>query len=49
MVNSDLVSVGLANMLLSGGWGPHGNSGVGVKTPWNHVDSSHSTSFETAS
>ena len=44
-----LVSVGLANMLLSGGWGPHGNSGVGVRTPWNHVDSSNSTSFETAS
>jgi hypothetical protein len=28
-----LVSAGLANMLLSGGWGPHGNSGVGVSTP----------------
>src|SRR5665811_1890019 len=28
-----LVSVGLAGMLLAGGWGPHGNSGVGVRTP----------------
>jgi hypothetical protein len=36
-------------MLLAGGWGPHGNSGVGVRTPWNHVDTSHSTPFETAS
>jgi hypothetical protein len=36
-------------MLLSGGWGPHGNSGVGVRTPWNHVDPNHSTPFETAS
>jgi hypothetical protein len=44
-----LVSVGLAIMLLAGGWGPHGNSGVGVRTPWNHVDTSHSTPFETAS
>jgi hypothetical protein len=44
-----LVSVGLAVMLLAGGWGPHGNSGVGVRTPWNHVDTSHSTPFETAS
>jgi hypothetical protein len=44
-----LVSVGLAVMLLAGGWRPHGNSGVGVRTPWNHVDTSHSTPFETAS
>jgi len=37
-------------MLLSGGWGPHGNSGVGVSnSPWNHVDPNHSTPFETAS
>jgi hypothetical protein len=28
-----LVSVGLAVMLLAGGWGPHGNSGIGVRTP----------------
>ena len=28
-----LVSVGLADMLLSGSWGPHGNSGVGVSNP----------------
>jgi hypothetical protein len=28
-----LVPAGLANMLLSGGWGPHGNSGVGVRPP----------------
>ena len=32
-----LVSVRLAIMLLAGGWGPHGNSGVGLATPWNHV------------
>src|SRR5664280_295919 len=44
-----LVSVGLAVMLLAGGWSPHGNSGVGVRTPWNHVDTSHSTPFKTAS
>src|ERR1035437_9827908 len=44
-----LVSVRLANMLFSGGWGPHGNSGVGVRTLWNHVDPNHSTLFETAS
>ena len=44
-----LVSVGLANMLLSGGWGPYGNSGVGVRIPWSHVDFSHSTCFEAAS
>jgi hypothetical protein len=30
-------------MLLASGWGPHGNSGVGVRTPWNHVNSTHST------
>ena len=28
-----LVSVRLANMLLSGGWGPHGNSEVGLSNP----------------
>jgi hypothetical protein len=28
-----LVSIRLANMLLSGDWGLHGNSGVGVSTP----------------
>ncbi len=36
-------------MLLSSGWGPHGNSGVGLATPWNHADFNHSTTFETAS
>jgi hypothetical protein len=34
-----LVSVRLANMLLAGSWGPHGNSGVVSATTWNHVDS----------
>lgn len=43
-----LVSVRLANMLLSGDWVPHGNSGVGVRLPWNHVDPNHSAPFETA-
>ena len=28
-----LVSPGLANMLLAGGWGPHGGSGVGLSNP----------------
>ena len=36
-------------MLLSSGWGPHGNSGVGLATPWNHLNPDHSTPFETAS
>jgi hypothetical protein len=31
-----LVSVRLANMLLAGSWGPHGNSRVGVS---NHLES----------
>ena len=47
-----LVSGGLANTLLSGGWDPHGNSrgeGGGVRPPWNQVDPNHSTPFKTAS
>jgi len=44
-----LVSARLANMLLSGGWGPHGDSGVGLSNPWNHIRLRHSTPFETAS
>src|SRR5436190_3491385 len=34
-----MVSARLANMLLSGGWGPHGDSGVGLSNPLE----SHST------
>src|SRR5947208_3590058 len=34
-----LVSARLANMLLAGGWGPHGGSGVGLSNPLE----SHST------
>ena len=41
-----LVSVGLADMLLSGSWGPHvATPGLVSATPGNHADSSHSTSF----
>ena len=34
-----LVSARLANMLIAGGWGPHGGSGVGLSNPLE----SHST------
>ena len=41
-----LVSVGLADMLLSGSWGQHvATPGLVSATPGNHADSSHSTSF----
>jgi hypothetical protein len=43
-----LVSVGFAVLLPSGGWGPHINSGLVSKTPWDHVDPNHSIPFETA-
>ena len=36
-------------MLLSGGWGPHGDSGWSQQPPGITLDSSHSTPFETAS
>ena len=45
-----LVSAHLANMLLSGGWGPHGDSGVGLSNPLeSHPTPATQPPFETAS
>jgi hypothetical protein len=32
-----------AAIVLSGGCGPHGNSWVGIRSSWNHVDLDHAT------
>ena len=34
---------GFAAIVLSGDCGPHGNSWVGIRSSWNHVDLDHAT------
>jgi hypothetical protein len=38
-----LVTHGFAAIVLSGGCGPHGNSWIGIRSLWNHVDLNHAT------